>query len=374
MPAHFEVVARDRDTAARAGRLSLPHGVVETPAFMPVGTQATVKGVDPGELEAAGAQIVLANTYHLWLRPGEGTIRDLGGLNRFMGWRRPILTDSGGYQVLSLATLRTIDEEGVTFRSHLDGSRRRLTPEGAVRIQVALGSDVLMALDECPPYPADPSVVREAADRTRRWALRSRDTWAAEREGGALLFGIVQGGTDHRLRAEQVEALGALDFPGYALGGLSVGEPKPLTYDVVESTAARLPADRPRYLMGVGTPRDLVEGVARGVDLFDCVMPTRNARNGTLFTSEGRLSIKLAGHAKDDRPPDPNCDCPTCRRFSRAYLRHLFVAGEMLGARLNTIHNLTYYQRLMADVRAAIRQGRFPAFRAAFAPAHGQGG
>ncbi len=364
--APFAIVATDPASRARVGRLVLPHGTVETPAFMPVGTHGAVKGVDPTELAAAGASIVLANTYHLWLRPGHETVQALGGLHRFMGWSGPILTDSGGYQVLSLASLRTVTDEGVTFRSHLDGSRRTLTPEGAVEIQLALGADVLMALDECPPYPAEPAVVRAAAGRTLRWAGRCRRAWLARREGGALLFGIVQGGTDLRLRAEQAEALGELGLPGYALGGLSVGEPKALTYDVVEWTAARLPADRPRYLMGVGTPEDLVEGVARGIDLFDCVLPTRNARNGTLFTSEGRLSVKLAAHARDPRPPDPNCDCPTCRRFSRAYLRHLFMAGEMLGARLNTIHNLTYYLRLMADIRAAIREGRFAAFRAAF--------
>lgn len=363
----FTVEARDPGSEARAGRLVLSRGTVETPAFMPVGTQGTVKGIDPAELASLGTSIVLANTYHLWLRPGHEVIRALGGLNRFMGWAGPILSDSGGYQVLSLATLRTVDDAGVTFRSHLDGSRRTLTPEGAVRIQLALGTDVLMALDECPPYPAEPGVVRAAAGRTLRWAERSRATWLAEREDGALLFGIVQGGTDLGLRAEQVEALGALELPGYALGGLSVGEPKPLTYDVVEWAARRLPADRPRYLMGVGTPQDLVEGAARGVDLFDCVMPTRNARNGTLFTSEGRLSVKVAAWARDPRPPDPECDCSTCSRFSRAYLRHLSVAGEMLGARLNTIHNLAYYQRVMADVRAAIREGRFAAFRAGFA-------
>ena len=366
----FEVTAHDG--AARAGRLVVPHGTVDTPAFMPVGTQGTVKGVDPAELAAVGVQMLLANTYHLWLRPGDTAVRALGGLHRFMGWPGPILTDSGGYQVLSLATLRKVEEGGVTFRSHLDGSRRTLTPEGAVRVQLALGSDVLMALDECPPYAAPPEAVRAAADRTLRWLDRCRTTWLAERAAGSLLFGIVQGGTDLGLRKAQAEAQGALSLPGYALGGLSVGEPKPLTYDVVEWTAGLLPADRPRYLMGVGTPRDLVEGVARGIDLFDCVMPTRNARNGTLFTSEGRLSIKLAAHARDDRPPDPSCACSTCRRFSRAYLRHLFVAGEMLGARLNTVHNLAYYERLMSDVRAAIRERRFAAFRSVFMAATGE--
>ncbi|HEY8370598.1 MAG TPA: tRNA guanosine(34) transglycosylase Tgt [Thermodesulfobacteriota bacterium] len=366
----FEIQARDGN--ARAGRLVLPHGTVETPAFMPVGTQATVKGLDPEEVEATGAQMILANTYHLWLRPGEATIRALGGLHRFMRWPRPILTDSGGYQVFSLAPLRTIDDDGVVFRSHLDGSRRRLTPEGAVRVQLALGSDVLMALDECAPYPAEPEQLRLAAERTLRWAERCRRTWLAEREADVQLFGIVQGGTDLELRARQCEALGALSLPGYAIGGLAVGEPKPLMYDLIEWTAGRLPADRPRYLMGVGTPSDLVEGVARGVDLFDCVMPTRNARNGTLFTSEGRLSVKVAANGRDDRPPDPNCGCSTCRRFSRAYLRHLFTAGEMLGARLNTIHNLTFYQRLMADMRVAIREGRFAAFRRAFLATQGE--
>ncbi|HWP35859.1 MAG TPA: tRNA guanosine(34) transglycosylase Tgt [Thermodesulfobacteriota bacterium] len=361
----FTVLARDPGSAARVGRLVLPHGAVETPAFMPVGTRGTVKGIDPAELAAAGVSIVLANTYHLWLRPGHETIRALGGLHRFMGWDGPILTDSGGYQVLSLATLRKVEEAGVVFRSHLDGSRRLLTPEGAVEIQLALGSDVLMTLDECPPYPADPAVVRAAAERTARWAARGRAAWLAADGARGLLFGIVQGGTDLRLRAEQVERLGELELPGYALGGLSVGEAKGLMFDVVEWTAGRLPDDRPRYLMGVGTPDDLVEAVARGIDLFDCVLPTRNARNGTLFTSEGRLSVRRADLARDERPPDPACDCPTCRRFSRAYLRHLYVAGEMLGPRLGTIHNLTYYVRLMAEMRAAIREGRFAAFRAA---------
>ncbi len=368
----FEVLAREPGGAARAGRLALLHGDVETPAFVPVGTQGTVKGVDPTELETVGAQMILANTYHLWLRPGEGTVKALGGLHRFMQWPRPILTDSGGYQVFSLSALRTIDDAGVTFRSHLDGRRRQLTPEGAIRVQLALGSDVLMALDECPPYPAEPAAVRRAADRTIGWLERCRRTWLAEREADVRLFGIVQGGTDLGLRAAQAEALGALSLPGYAIGGLAVGEPKSLMYDLVEWTAGRLPADCPRYLMGVGTPADLVEGVARGVDLFDCVMPTRNARNGTLFTSEGRFSVKVAANARDDRPPDPNCGCSTCRRFSRGYLRHLFAAGEMLGARLNTIHNLTFYQRLMADMRAAIREGRFAAFRAAFLATQGE--
>lgn len=361
----FEILAQEPGGAARAGRLALAHGVVETPAFMPVGTQATVKGLDPNEVEAAGAEMILANTYHLWLRPGEATVKALGGLHAFMRWPKPILTDSGGYQVFSLSALRTIDDEGVTFRSHLDGSKRHLTPEGAVRVQLALGSDILMALDECAPYPASREQLRRAADRTLAWAKRCQRAWLAEREADVRLFGIVQGGTDRDLRSAQCDALGALSLAGYAIGGLAVGEPKPLMYDLVEWTAGRLPADRPRYLMGVGTPVDLVEGVARGVDLFDCVMPTRNARNGTLFTSEGRFSVKVAANARDDRPPDPNCGCSTCRRFSRAYLRHLFAAGEMLGARLNTIHNLTFYQRLMADMRAAIREGRFAAFRTA---------
>ncbi len=353
----FRVLARDG--AARAGRMGTGHGEVSTPAFMPVGTQATVKAVTPEELRGCGAQIVLCNTYHLYLRPGHELIRDLGGLRRFMHWDGPILTDSGGFQVFSLSGLRRVDDEGVRFRSHLDGSSHLLTPEKSMEIQAALGSDVAMVLDECPPLPSAREKVEEAVRRTSLWAARCREAY----RGGGAVFGIVQGGTSADLRERSARDLLALDFPGYAIGGVSVGEPPDAIAAVARSTAALLPGERPRYLMGVGRPQDLVEAVAAGCDLFDCVLPTRNARNGALFTSEGRVNIKQERYRRDGGPLDPRCACETCRNYSRAYLRHLFLSNEILASRLHTIHNLTYYLGLMAGMRRAIAEGRFEAFR-----------
>jgi queuine tRNA-ribosyltransferase len=356
----FEVT--HRDGAARRGRMTTPHGVVDTPAFMPVGTQGAVKAMTTGELAACGTQIVLANTYHLHLRPGHDLIRDLGGLHRFMNWSGPILTDSGGFQAFSMKGLTTVDEEGVTFRSHLDGAPLHLTPESSMEIQAALGSDVAMVLDECPPLPAERDAVQSAVARTTRWARRSREAY----RGPGVVFGIVQGGTDETLRERSAREISALDFAGYAIGGVSVGEPPEAIAHVARFSAARLPLDRPRYLMGVGRPEDLVEAVSGGVDLFDCVMPTRNARNGTLFTSEGKINIKREEYRADPRPLDPACACETCARYTRAYLRHLFVSNEILASRLNTLHNLTFYQGLMASLREAIASSTLAAFRESF--------
>ena len=356
----FDLVGRDG--AARRGRMTTTHGAVETPAFMPVGTQGAVKAVTPDELSACGTQIVLANTYHLHVRPGHDLIRDLGGLHKFMNWGGPILTDSGGFQVFSMKGLRTLDEDGVTFRSHIDGSMQRLTPESSMEIQTALGSDVAMVLDECPPLPAARDAVEAAVARTTRWARRSRDAY----RGPGVPFGIVQGGTDEALRERSAAEIAGLDFPGYAIGGVSVGEPPEAIAKIARFTAARLPEARPRYLMGVGRPEDLVEAVAAGIDLFDCVMPTRNARNGTLFTSEGKVNIKREEYRADPRPLDPACACETCRHYSRAYLRHLFVSNEILASRLNTIHNLAYYLDLMKSLREAITTRTFAAFRESF--------
>ena len=358
---HFKLLATDRTTSARRGRLFTSHGPVETPVFIPCGTQATVKTLDPRDLHGEGCELVLCNAYHLYLRPGHEVIKALGGLHRFMGWDRALLTDSGGYQVLSLATLRNITEEGVSFLSHLDGSRHLLTPEKVVEIQLAMGADILMILDECPPYSADYEYHRASMERTARWATRCRNV---HQNDEPALFGIIQGGMHLDLRSQSAEATALVGFSGYALGGLGVGEGPAQMYTVVEHTAAHLPVDSPRYLMGVGTPQDLLEGIARGVDMFDCVLPTRNARNGGLFTSTGRLNIKGAASARDERPVDPACSCYTCRHFSRAYLRHLYVADEILGLRLNTIHNLHYYAELMRQAREAIEAGRFPAWRA----------
>ena len=356
----FEVSARDG--LARRGTMRTARGLVETPQFMPVGTAGAVKAVTPEELREAGATILLGNTYHLYLRPGHAIVRDLGGLHRFMNWSGPILTDSGGFQVFSLEGLRTIDDEGVRFRSHLDGSLHLLTPERSMEIQSALGSDVAMAFDECPPLPSPREAIEAAVERTTRWARRCREAWRGE---GAL-FGIVQGGPHADLRERSASALVALDFPGYAVGGVSVGEPPEAIAGAARLTASLLPEDRPRYLMGVGRPEDLVEAVAAGIDLFDCVMPTRNARNGQLFTSEGRINIKNEAFRSDPRPLDPACGCETCRGYSRAYLRHLFVSREILASRLNTIHNLSYYLGLMGAIRGSIESGRFDSFRAAF--------
>jgi len=361
--------------AARRGVLTTPHGIVQTPAFMAVGTQGAVKAVTHRDLDRLGCEIILANTYHLYLRPGADRIGRLGGLHRFIGWNKPILTDSGGYQVFSLAERRTVNEEGATFRSHLDGSEHLLTPESAVDIQAQLGSDVAMVLDECLEHPATHDRACESLERTLRWAKRGRDHFVRLRgrmlgsdprtststgvrppstNPGQAQFGIIQGGTYPDLRRRSVEETVAIGFDAYAIGGLSVGEPIPVMYDVTEQTAQLLPADLPRYLMGVGTPVDLVECAARGIDMFDCVLPTRNARNGQLFTSTGRLNIKNAEFAEDERPLDEACACYTCRNFSRAYLRHLFQAGEMTAGTLNTLHNLHFYLDTMRRVREAI--------------------
>jgi queuine tRNA-ribosyltransferase len=354
------------DGAARRGTLSLAHGTIETPVFMPVGTYGTVKAMAPDELTDIGAQIVLGNTFHLWLRPGLDVIRAHGGLHRFMGWDKPILTDSGGFQVFSLGELRKISEEGVKFASPINGDKLFLTPEESMRIQHALNSDIVMIFDECTPYPAD---LKQAADSMRlslRWARRSRDEH--DKLGNAnALFGIVQGGMHEMLRDESLAGLMDISFDGMAIGGLSVGEPKEDFARILAHTAPKLPIDKPRYLMGVGTPEDIVYAVGQGIDMFDCVMPTRNARNGHLFTRWGDIRIKNATHKNDPRPLDESCGCYCCRNFSRAYLHHLHRCGEILGARLNTIHNLYYYQTLMRELREAIAAGEFAAYVARFA-------
>ncbi|MGE5665791.1 MAG: tRNA guanosine(34) transglycosylase Tgt [Betaproteobacteria bacterium] len=375
MALSFEVLATEG--RARRGRLRLNHGVVETPIFMPVGTYGTVKAMAPDELERDGAQIVLGNTFHLWLRPGLDVIGAHQGLHRFMGWERPILTDSGGFQVFSLGKLRKISEEGVRFASPVNGDRLLLTPEESMRIQAVLDSDIAMVFDECTPYEIDgrPATEREAADSMRlslRWAQRSRDEF--DRLGNRnALFGIVQGGMFESLRDESLAGLTEIGFHGYAIGGLSVGEPKPEMMRILDHLAHRLPADRPRYLMGVGTPEDLLDGIAQGVDMFDCVMPTRNARNGWLFTRYGDAKLRNSRYRDEPRPLDESCACYTCRHFSRAYLHHLQRVTEILGARLNTVHNLHFYLDLMRQAREALDAGRFAAFRAEFAADRARG-
>ncbi len=357
----FEVLKREGE--ARLGRLAFPRGMVETPAFMPVGTAGTVKAVTPEELREAGAQMVLANTFHLMLRPGPETIRALGGLHRFMHWEGPILTDSGGFQVFSLGGMRRIEARGVTFRSPIDGREVFLDPETSIRVQHALGSDVVMAFDECTPYPASKAQAEASMRLSLGWARRS-----LEAHGGhpAALFGIVQGGMYPELREASLEGLVAMGFAGYALGGLSVGEPREVRAAILQAIAPRMPWDKPRYLMGVGKPEDIVEAVALGIDMFDCVIPTRNARNGHLFTRFGVVRIRNSRYARDPRPVDEACGCYTCRHYSRAYLHHLDKAREILGARLNTLHNLFYYQELMRGIRESLREGRFGAFRRDF--------
>jgi queuine tRNA-ribosyltransferase len=344
--------------------MTTPHGIVETPVFMPVGTQATVKAVKPEDVADAGAQIILANTYHLFLRPGHEVVRAAGGLHTFMHWNGPILTDSGGFQVFSLASVRKITESGVTFRSHIDGSAQTLTPEISIDVQRALGADIVMAFDECIPYPSDRTYTEEATERTARWLERC--VKAHDPENGQALFGIMQGGMYDDLRRRSAEQITAFDLPGYAIGGLSVGEPKETMYSVLDRCAALLPEDKPRYLMGVGSPDDLFEGVARGVDMFDCVIPTREARHGSAMTSEGSVKIKNARYERDFGPLDPACDCYTCRNYSRAYLRHLFKAGEMLSATLLSIHNIQFLSRVMARIRAAIEDGSFSELKTDF--------
>ncbi len=360
---HFEVLATD-PSGARLGRLTTPHGVIETPAFMPVGTAATVKGQTQEDLEELGVQILLSNTYHLFLRPGHELIRQMGGLHKFMSWPHPILTDSGGFQVFSLSDLRKVTDDGVTFRSHLDGSEHFLSPEKSLEVQMALGSDIVMVLDECIEAPAPEPRAREAAVRTLAWAKRSRDYFA--RHGDAsrqALFGIVQGGTYAVLRRENADALVDLDFPGYAIGGLAVGETHALTCEMTQAAASRLPADRPRYLMGVGKPEQILDYVGLGIDMMDCVLPTRSARHGCLYTSQGRVLIRNAQYANDPRPIDENCRCSVCRRYSRSYLRHLYSTGEFLALILNTHHNLYFYLDMMRQIREAIGFGNLGRFR-----------
>jgi queuine tRNA-ribosyltransferase len=377
MPA-FSFRVTHRDGEARRGEMHTAHGTVQTPAFMPVGTRGAVKGMTMRQLEEVGAEIILGNTYHLYLKPGDSLIARCGGLHRFIGWNGPILTDSGGYQIFSLAGMCRIREEGSEFRSHLDGSLHQLTPERATDIQAQLGSDIAMVLDECIATPAPATAAREAMERSVRWARRARTRFVELRESGLpsndvtvtnpdqAQFGIIQGGTHPDLRTESVQATMDIGFEAYAIGGLSVGEPQEVMYDVTGHVARQLPFDRPRYLMGTGMPDDLIESVARGVDLFDCVLPTRNARNGQLFTREGPLSIKNARFTEDTNPPDPLCECYTCRNFSRAYLRHLFLAGEMTGSTLNTVHNLFFYLDSMRRIREAILFGTFEKLRQEF--------
>jgi queuine tRNA-ribosyltransferase len=354
--------------AARRGTLTLPHGTVETPAFMPVGTYGTVKAMSPLELKEIGAEIVLGNTFHLWLRPGLDVIEAHGGLHRFMGWDGPLLTDSGGFQVFSLGALRKISEEGVAFQSPVNGDKLFLTPEESMRIQRVLNSDIVMIFDECTPYPADETTARESMQLSLRWAVRSQ---RAHEGNPNALFAIVQGGMFENLRDESLRELASMDFPGYAIGGLSVGEPKDDMQRILAHTAPQLPQNKPRYLMGVGTPEDLVNAVGQGIDMFDCVMPTRNARNGWLFTRTGDIKIRNAKHKLDTRPLDEQCGCYTCQHFSRAYLHHLQRVNEILGARLNTIHNLYYYQWLMKGLREAIVHDRFGDFARAFSELRG---
>lgn len=361
----FRVVAEDPETKARAGVLETPHGVVQTPVFMPVGTQATVKTLAPSDLHAVGAEIILANAYHLYLRPGTRVISRAGGIHRFMGWDRAILTDSGGFQIFSLPGLTTASEDGLEFRSHLDGSRHFMSPEDNVAVQREIGADVIMALDECVAYPATRPEAERSNELTLRWAERALAAWR-EDPGEQSLFGIVQGATYADLRLRSARALADMDFPGYAIGGLAVGEPAGLMREIVEAVVDVLPAGKPRYFMGQGFPEDIVRSVARGVDMFDCVMPTRNARKGSVFTSVGRLVVKNAEYADDLEPLDPDCGCYACRNFSRAYIRHLFQAEELLAGRLASLHSLTFYIKMMRDMRAAIIDGRFGVWRAAF--------
>lgn len=365
----FELLTTDG--AARLGRLSLTHGVVETPAFMPVGTYGTVKAMTPEELEGLGAQICLGNTFHLMLRPGANIVDLHGGLHGFMHWSRPILTDSGGFQVFSLKSLRKITEEGVRFRSPIDGADVRLTPEDSMDVQLKLRSDIAMALDDCTPYPATESEARESMERSMRWAARSyahyyRDRGVAPDSTPGGLFGIVQGGMHTALRLASLESLMQLDFPGFAVGGLAVGEPEEERLRILEAVVPHMPASRPRYLMGVGRPEDIVAAVLRGIDMFDCVMPTRHARNGHLFTSTGVINIRNSAHQADLGPIDPECGCYTCRHYSRSYLRHLDRCNEILGSRLNTLHNLHFYLELMRSIRAAIAEGRLMSWASAY--------
>lgn len=362
-PVTFELIKTCKQSGARLGVVHTPHGDIPTPIYMPVGTQATVKAMTPRELEELNAKIILSNTYHLHLRPGEDIVREGGGLHNFMDWRHPILTDSGGFQVFSLAGLRKITEEGVAFRSHLDGSKQFISPEVSMDIQQALGSDIAMAFDVCTAYPCDHRTAEEAMHRTHRWAERCKKHHTREDQA---VFGIVQGAFFEDLRIDSAKALADMDFPGYGIGGLSVGEPKPIMYDMLEKIEPHMPKEKPRYLMGVGTPDCFLEGILRGIDMFDCVLATRIARNGTVFTKNGRLVIRNAEYARDFTPLEEGCDCYACRHFSRAYIRHLFKAGEITGARLATIHNLRFLIRMMEEIRQAIQEDRFLDYRREF--------
>ena len=368
MAVTYELIKECKRTKARLGRLNTPHGIIETPVFMPVGTQATVKAMTPEELKEMNAEIILSNTYHLYLRPGADLISEAGGLHRFMNWDRPILTDSGGFQVFSLGPLRKINEDGVTFKSHLDGSTHFMSPEISIEVQMALGSDIVMVFDECAPYPSTWEYTLAALERTTRWAGRCKEALTTPNQA---LFGIVQGGMYQDLREKSARELTEIGFPGYAVGGLSVGEPKPLMYEMLDHTIPFLPIDKPRYLMGVGSPDCLIEGVMRGVDMFDCVLPTRIARNGTVMTSAGKVVIKNADNTRDFRPLDEECSCYTCQNYSRAYLRHLFKAEEILGLRLTTIHNLHFLLSLMQKVRQAIAEDFLPELRTEFFTKYG---
>ena len=360
----FELIKKSSRSKARRGRITTRHSVIETPVFMPVGTQATVKAMKPEEVRDMGADIILGNTYHLFLRPGHELIREAGGLHKFMNWSGSILTDSGGFQVFSLGKMRKITEEGVKFQSYLDGSRHMLTPESVVEIQTALGSDIMMAFDECAPYPADRRYIKDSLERTTRWLKRCKEAhWNTEEQA---LFGIMQGGMYKDMRRESADQIVEMDLPGYSIGGLSVGEPKEIMYDMLDDCVDWLPEEKPRYLMGVGSPDCLLESVARGIDMFDCVIPTRIARNGMAYTSFGKVSIKNKQYEKDFGPLDPKCDCYTCRNYSRAYLRHLFKAGEILSSILLTHHNIYYLLNLMKEVRQAIEEDRFEEYRLDF--------
>lgn len=366
----YELIKKDSRTKARRGRVNTPHGPIETPVFMPVGTAGTVKAMKPEEVRDMGAQIILGNTYHLYLRPGHEVVKAAGGLHKFMNWERAILTDSGGFQVFSLGAMRKISEEGVEFRSHIDGSKHMLSPEKSMEIQNALGSDIMMAFDECAPYPADRNYVKNSLERTTRWLKRCKEYHKNTEQQS--LFGIMQGGMYKDLRKQSAEEIVELDMPGYAIGGLSVGEPKEIMYEVMDDCVDYLPADKPRYLMGVGSPDCLFEGVERGIDMFDCVLPTRIARHGMAMTSQGRVNIKNAKYERDFTPLDPNCDCYTCRNYSKAYLRHLFKSDEILSSMLMTTHNLHFLVNTMAGIRKAIEEDRFLEYKKEFYDSYGR--
>lgn len=371
MPAvTYELIKTDTKTRARRGRVTTPHGTIETPVFMPVGTAATVKAMRPEDVKELGAEIILSNTYHLYLRPGHEIVKAAGGLHKFMNWDKPILTDSGGFQVFSLGAMRKISEEGVEFRSHIDGSRHMLSPEKSMEVQNALGSDIMMAFDECTPYPADRHYVKDSLERTTRWLKRCKEYH--KNTDKQSLFGIMQGGMYVDLRKQSAEQIVELDLPGYAIGGLSVGEPKPLMYEVMDECVEYLPKDKPRYLMGVGSPDCLFEGVERGIDMFDCVLPTRIARHGMAMTSLGRVNIKNAKYERDFSPLDPKCDCYTCRNYSKAYLRHLFKSDEILSSMLMSNHNLHFLVNTMKNIRKAIDEDRFLEYKKEFYAGYGR--